>query len=296
MAARERGTQPPARTRNARQRDLPVAADARVVRFGEARDVPHDWREALLVWERAGIPHVLVTVIETLGSTPREAGAKMVVRADAQSGTIGGGNLEFQAAAIARRMLAEGAREPVTEKVLLGPDLGQCCGGGATLFLEPMGQAAVTLALFGAGHVGQALVHVLEGTGVRIIWIDPRADAFPAVLPEGVSAITATEPSSEVERLPGGSHVLVMTHSHDLDFAILSSILRRGGFASVGLIGSETKWARFRRRLLDAGLPKETVDAVICPIGIPGVGGKRPAEIAIAAAARLLQGNSGTPE
>jgi xanthine dehydrogenase accessory factor len=80
-----------------------------------------------------------------------------------------------------------------------------------------------------------------------------------------------------------------MTHSHDLDFEILSSLLRRGGFASVGLIGSETKWARFRRRLLDAGLAKETVDAVVCPIGIPGVGGKRPAEIAIAAAARLLQ-------
>ncbi len=207
MASRDQRTKPTAPSRDARQRALPAAADARVVRFGGAGDVPHDWREALLVWERAGIPHVLVTVIEALGSTPREAGVKMVVRADAQSGTIGGGNLEFQAAMIARRLLAEGAREPVTEKVLLGPDLGQCCGGGATLFLEPMGQPAVTLALFGAGHVGQALVRVLEGTGVRVIWIDSRPDAFPAMLSEGVSAITATEPSSEVEHLPGGSHV-----------------------------------------------------------------------------------------
>ncbi len=261
----------------------------RVVRFSGATDVPEDWREALLVWERAGIPHVLVTVIEALGSTPREAGTKMVVRADAQSGSIGGGNLEFQAAVIARRLLDEGQREPVTEKVLLGPDLGQCCGGGATLFFEPLGQPSLTVALFGAGHVGQALVRVLEGTGVRVLWIDPRPEVFPAALPQSVSAITAADPAAEVAFLPRGCHALIMTHSHDLDFAILEAILRRGGFASVGLIGSDTKWARFRRRLVDAGIPKETVASVICPIGIPGVGGKRPAEIAIATAARLLQ-------
>jgi len=262
----------------------------RVVRFGGASDVPLDWREALLVWERAGIPHVLVTVIEALGSTPRGAGAKMVVRADAQSGSIGGGNLEFEACATARRLLAEGAHEPVTEKVLLGPDLGQCCGGGATLFFEPMGRPAVALALFGAGHVGRALVRVLDGTGIRVIWIDSRPDGFPEALPDGVSAVTASDPAAEVDMLPGGCHTLVMTHSHDIDYAVLSSILRRGGFASVGLIGSETKWARFRRRLVDAGIPKEKIDAVMCPIGLPGVGGKKPAEIAIATAARLLQG------
>jgi xanthine dehydrogenase accessory factor len=272
--------------------NLAPRAGGRVVRFGGGSDVPHDWREALLLWERAGIPHVLVTVIEALGSTPREAGAKMVVRADAQSGSIGGGNLEFQAAETARRLLAEGVREPVTEKVLLGPDLAQCCGGGATLFYEPMGQPSVTLALFGAGHVGRALVRILDGTGVRVIWIDSRAEAFPADLPDQVSAVSATEPPSEVGLLPAGCHCLVMTHSHDLDYAIISALLRRGGFASIGLIGSETKWARFRRRLLEAGLAKESVDAVICPIGLPGVGGKRPAEIAIAAAARLLQAKS----
>jgi len=268
---------------------VPPSAGARIVRFGSAADVPHDWREALLVWERAAIPHVLVTVIEALGSTPRESGAKMVVRADAQSGSIGGGNLEFQAAETARRLLMEGAREPVTEKVLLGPDLGQCCGGGATLFFEPMGQAEVTLALFGAGHVGRALIRILDGTGVRVIWIDPRPEAFPADLPEGVSAVTVADPAGEVAGLPQGCRALVMTHSHDLDYSILSAILRRGGFASVGLIGSDTKWARFRRRLLEAGLPQSTIDSVECPIGLPGVGGKRPAEIAIAAAARLLQ-------
>jgi xanthine dehydrogenase accessory factor len=266
-----------------------AAASDRIVRFSGATDVPEDWREALLVWERAGIPHVLVTVIEALGSTPREAGAKMVVRADAQSGSIGGGNLEYQAAVIARRLLEEGRREPVTEKVLLGPDLGQCCGGGATLFFEPLGQPALTVALFGAGHVGQALVRVLEGTGVRVLWIDPRPEAFPAVLPQGVSAIMTADPAAEVAVLPRGVHALIMTHSHDLDFAVLAATLRRGGFASVGLIGSDTKWARFRRRLAEAGIPKETIAAVICPIGIPGVGGKRPAEIAIATAARLLQ-------
>jgi xanthine dehydrogenase accessory factor len=266
----------------------PAKPTSRVVRFGAVAEVPHDWREALLLWERAGIPHVLVTVIEALGSTPRESGAKMVVRADAQSGSIGGGNLEFQAAETARRLLSEGARQPVTEKVLLGPDLGQCCGGGATLFFEPMGQADVTLALFGAGHVGRALVRTLDGTGVRVIWIDSRADAFPAELPDLVTAITAADPVAEVDGLPARCHALVMTHSHDLDYSVVHAILRCGDFASVGLIGSDTKWARFRRRLLDAGIPRETVESVQCPIGLPGIGGKRPAEIAIAAAARLL--------
>jgi xanthine dehydrogenase accessory factor len=108
-------------------------------------------------------------------------------------------------------------------------------------------------------------------------------------LPELVSAVTAADPPSEVALLPAGCHVLVMTHSHDLDYEILSTVLRRGGWSSVGLIGSDTKWARFRRRLLEAGIAKETVESVQCPIGLPGVGGKRPAEIAIAAAARLLQ-------
>ena len=173
--------------------------------------------------------------------------------------------------------------------MLLGPDLGQCCGGGATLFFEPMGQAATSLALFGAGHVGQALVRVLEGTDVHVTWIDPRADAFPETLGAGVHAVTAADPPAEIELLPPGSHLLILTHSHDLDYAILLAALRHGGFASIGLIGSDTKWARFRHRLLKDGIAEVTVNGVICPIGLPGVGGKKPAEIAIAVAARLLQ-------
>ncbi|HEY1721628.1 MAG TPA: xanthine dehydrogenase accessory protein XdhC, partial [Magnetospirillaceae bacterium] len=181
-------------------------------------------------------------------------------------------------------------REPVTEKVLLGPDLGQCCGGGATLFLEPLGWAATTVTVFGAGHVGQALVRVLDGTGVRVIWVDPRHESFPEALTAGVCAVTATDPVAEVTLAPRDSHVLIMTHSHDLDYAVLSAALRRGDFASVGLIGSDTKWARFRHRLARDGFSDETINSVICPIGIPGVGGKKPAEIAISVAARLLQG------
>lgn len=247
-----------------------------------------DWRDALVDWERDGIPHVLVTVVEALGSTPREAGAKMVVSAVARAGSIGGGNLEFQACIMARRMLDERLDGPTMEKVLLGPDLGQCCGGGATLLFEPLGRPTTTLSLFGAGHVGRALVKVLEGTSVRVLWIDARRDAFPETLPLHAVMRHAEDPIAEVDRLPAGCHALVMTHSHDLDFAVLAALLRRGGFASVGLIGSGSKWARFRRRLLDAGIPRGDVESVMCPIGLPGVGGKRPAEIAIAVAARLL--------
>jgi xanthine dehydrogenase accessory factor len=247
-----------------------------------------DWRDALVDWQREAVPHVLVTVIEAVGSTPREAGVKMVVSMTDQAGGIGGGNLEFQAAATARKMLDHHESQPIIEKVMLGPDLGQCCGGGATLLFEPLSLPEITLALFGAGHVGTALVRVLAGTGVRVLWFDPRPESFPVPLPPGVTMLTAPHPEAEVASLPAGCRALVMTHSHDLDFSILDALLRRNDLASLGLIGSDSKWARFKKRLVDAGIPADKVATVACPIGLPNVGGKRPAEIAIATAAWLL--------
>ncbi len=249
--------------------------------------LPHDWRLALTDLDGRAEPHVLVTVIETVGSTPREAGAKMVVTADAFCGSIGGGELECEAQATARRLLAEGATAPVVEKVLLGADRNQCCGGGATLLFEPFAAPAVTVALFGAGHVAAALVRVLEGTAVRVIWVDERPDVFP---PAARAVIRRTDdPAAEAATLPAGARALVMTHSHDRDFEILAALLRRDDLGRLGLIGSATKWARFRKRLLAAGLPPDRVAAVACPVGLPGIGGKRPAEIAIAVAADLLK-------
>lgn len=245
-----------------------------------------DWRQALLALDAAAEPHVLVTVTEALGSTPREAGAKMVVTRDAFTGSIGGGELENAALDGARRLLAEDAAAPVVEKILLGADRNQCCGGAATLLFEPFAAPAVTVALFGAGHVAKALARVLEGTPVRLIWIDERPDVFP---PAARADVRRTDdPAAEVARLPAGCRSYVMTHSHDRDFEVLHALLGRDDLGPVGLIGSGTKWARFRKRLLAAGVPADRVAAVACPIGLPGVGGKRPAEIAVAVAAEIL--------
>jgi xanthine dehydrogenase accessory factor len=247
-----------------------------------------DWLEALSELKAAGIPHVLVTQIETLGSTPRESGAKMVVTADDLFGSVGGGSLEFQAAAEARGMLTEGRKTPKIDKSLLGPDMRQCCGGAVTLLFEPFYPATFTLALFGAGHVAQALVRVLNGVPLRLFWIDEREGIFPHPLPPFVEPLSTSDPAAALTRIPAGSHVLVMTHSHERDFQIVRAVIGRDDMASVGLIGSASKWGQFRRRLKEAGFSEDKIASVRCPIGLPGLKGKRPAEIAIGVAAQML--------
>lgn len=246
-----------------------------------------DWRSALLDLEEAGTPHVLVTQIATLGSTPREAGAKMVVTGDALFGTIGGGSLEFQAAADARGMLGRQVRELRVERNILGPDMRQCCGGANTLLFEPFYPATSVLVLFGAGHVASALVKILDGVPIRLLWIDERDGVFPAGLPRFVQ--TASDPLPAVARIPTDAHVLVMTHSHERDYQLISALLGRDDLAAVGMIGSANKWGQFRRRLQEAGVAAQKIDSIRCPIGLPGIKGKRPAEIAISVAAQLLQ-------
>lgn len=247
-----------------------------------------DWQHALVELEAQGIPHVLVTLIATQGSTPRAAGSKMVVSVDGQADSIGGGSLEHQAAETARRLLAEGAREPLMEKQTLGPQQDQCCGGTTTLLFEPLSVPVLRLALFGAGHVGQALARLLEGTDVQVLWFDERPELADRPLPGRVRPRIVADPVAEVAGLPAGSHVRVMTHSHARDFELIDALLGRDDLASIGLIGSKSKWANFRSRLRKMGMPEDLIDTVICPIGLPGVGGKRPAEIAISVAAQLM--------
>ena len=245
------------------------------------------WLRALTDLERDGEPAVLVTVVTARGSTPREAGCKMVVTRTAQYDTIGGGNLEFTCVEAARRML-DGAPGPVLRDLPLGPELGQCCGGHVSVLFEPIRPALTHAAVFGAGHVGQALVALLGGLPMRVNWIDTRADAL-AGAPAGVAARHTVDPAREVASLPAGAIVLVMTHDHQIDFDIIAAALPRADFAAVGLIGSETKRVRFVRRLTRTGVASDAIDRLICPIGIPGAGGKLPAEIAISVAAQILQ-------
>ncbi len=248
-----------------------------------------DWLEALAACRAAGSGCVLVTVADAAGSSPREGGAKMLVRADGSIvGSVGGGHLEHRAREIAASLLASGTRTPKLERFALGPQLGQCCGGAVTLLLEPFAGTDLVVALFGAGHVGRAFVEIVAGLPLRVIWIDAREDEFPPTIPPGVERVVAERPEDEVKDLPAGACALVMTHSHDLDLAIVERALRRDDLAWVGVIGSESKRARFLARLRAKGLSEERVARLRCPIGVPGLKAKHPRAVAIAAAAELL--------
>lgn len=157
------------------------------------------------------------------------------------------------------------------------------------LLRERIGGSGFPAAVFGAGHVGSAVVQVLAGLDASIRWIDSRRGMLPASLPANVHGIETDAPEREVAALPPGTFYLVMTHSHALDLDITAAILRRGDAAYAGLIGSATKRQRFEKRLRAAGLDGAALATLTCPIGIAGISGKRPAEIAIAVAADLLR-------
>lgn len=244
---------------------------------------------------------VLVTVAETRGSVPRETGASMIVTPHGYHGTIGGGALEWQALAEAQSMLGGQPASRISNHVL-GPDLGQCCGGQVKLAMESFDQSALlrvselarrqepefrALYLFGAGHVGRALILALAPLPFAVTWVDGRPGQFPSAVPPNVTIAA----SADLAAAPSGSIVLVMTHSHALDLEIVDAALRNPKIAHVGLIGSATKRARFEKRLREAGVPHHRISGLICPIGIAGISGKEPAVIAASTAAQLVMLN-----
>lgn len=265
----------------------------------------------------------MISVVKVEGSAPREAGARIVVTPLGFHGTIGGGTLEWQAIAKAQALLGKPTQHKLSVHSL-GPDLGQCCGGRVELvtevfgrsdlaaardfaareqsgvfavvgrilapdFSEPFGDSNRKLYLFGAGHVGRALVLALAPLPFDVIWIDPREGAFPAAVPSNVVTIQSENPAGEIANAPSGSFALVMTHSHGLDLEIIDAVLRSPRFAYAGLIGSATKRARFSKRLREAGISDENISAMVCPIGIPSIKSKHPSAIAAATAVQLLE-------
>jgi xanthine dehydrogenase accessory factor len=302
-------------------------------------------------------PAVLVTVAAVEGSVPREPGAKMLVDAVRQWGTVGGGHLELRGLELARAMLAAGETRRL-ERFPLGPSLGQCCGGVVQLAFELADRAHLAalaarpdedswrlvaldgapdlalvdaagrllqgvvfpdftrdlpthimrepggrrwlvdkvaapvdhLMLFGAGHVGAAIVRALAELPCRVTWVDEREDLFPAQLPSNVAVEATDTPEALAEQAPPGTSFLVMTHSHALDQRLAEAILKRPGVDDdwFGLIGSHTKRKQFEHRLRDRGVEQARLDAMVCPIGVAGIEGKAPAVIAVAVAAQLL--------
>ncbi|WP_422376390.1 xanthine dehydrogenase accessory protein XdhC [Roseibium sp.] len=299
-----------------------------------------------------GEPCALVTVARVDGSTPREAGARMVIAADMSfHGTIGGGTLEFEIIRKAARAAKIGRSCFSLQTVSLGPDLGQCCGGrariavevftqekrdevrrlaeleaggspfttqavatdgaigprrvldqsanspfllhtdqksGAELLVERFGEWRRPLFLFGAGHVGKALVLALAQQPFEVTWIDSRKEQFPGPVPANTRKIAATDPAVELDRAPADAFVLAMTHSHALDEDIMARALLLQRFAYCGVIGSATKRARFRNRLKSRGLDEALIANMICPVGVTALKSKQPAAIAAGIAVDLL--------
>ncbi|MGB1236645.1 MAG: xanthine dehydrogenase accessory protein XdhC [Pseudomonadales bacterium] len=245
------------------------------------------WIAALADVSQRNEAAVLITVLSDKGSTPRDAGAKMLVTAQQQFDTVGGGHLEFKAIALAREMIAQRAEQPHTERYSLGATLGQCCGGATQLLFEPLHCAQPTVVVFGAGHVAKALLPLLAQLPLTLRWVDQRAQQFDAVVPSGVEQLVCETPEQVVEEQLAGTYYLVMTHNHQLDLRLSKAILSRGDAAYFGLIGSHTKRIKFEHRLRARGFTQLQLEQMICPVGLDN-SGKLPIEIAVSIAAQLI--------
>lgn len=303
-------------------------------------------------------PFVLVTVFSVKGSSPREEGAKMLVSAEGVQGTIGGGNMEFQAIQTANEWLAtsQASAFKVVEAPLT-PKFDQCCGGQVTLVYEkvlPSAQhwtselgrlltekdkicqagvsastesiglmtqrtasgvtrywvspalfrelalseslfeplhspSTLNIVLFGAGHVGKALVQNLAHLDVEVTWVDSREQMFPSAQSPKVKCLQTNDWQTVVKQAPAGSYFLVMTHSHQLDYALTEAILEKANFKYFGLIGSAKKRQRFERQLLkNTNFAPAMLGKMTCPIGLPSIQGKSPEVIAASVTAQLL--------
>lgn len=279
-------------------------------------------------------PLTRILIADHKGSTPRDAGTSMLVWADGQSGTIGGGALEQQVTDFARTV-----DKPTAINIPLGPALGQCCGGNVVVVFEPFsiktlptdaeayirrinGESDRPLALkklrksihnsgqnpnlvwldgwlfeplsnpktslwvYGAGHVGRAIVDTFDGLPFDIKWVDTSADRFPSFIPQHADRLIANKPTNVVKYAPDTAHHVVLTYSHALDLDLCHAILSRP-FSTLGLIGSATKRARFSSKLIDLGHTPAQISSIICPIGQRQLG-KTPKAIAVGLAAELL--------
>ena len=243
----------------------------------EPVDAGAEWVATLASLRQQGVPAIVATPFE------HSTCGRLVITFDDVSGSLGDVRLDARAVDAARALLVEqgGAR-----LVRTGPNED---AAEALVFLDPVRDADFDIVLFGAGHVGRALVQTLAALPCRVTWVDARESEFPSAIPGNVTIVATDTPEVEIAAAPRGAYFLVMTHSHPLDQALAEAILQRGEFAYFGLIGSVSKRRQFERRMAQRGIPAARYAAMTCPIGVPGIKGKEPATIAIAVAAQLLQ-------
>ena len=248
------------------------------------------WIEALSRCSRVGLDVVLVTVLSTSGSTPRDRSAKMVVSADAVYDSIGGGQLEYLATSHARERLLAQENEPEIKKFPLAAAALQCCGGSMTLLFESVFSNGYRLVLFGAGHVGSRVASMLRDTPIRTTLVDSRSEWLEKSVADEKFELSKKAPIPEAVRklLRHGDLVLVMTHDHVLDYEIVCAALNVKGLSYIGLIGSMTKWKNFSRRLKRDGFADDDLDRVTCPIGQKLQNLKQPSAVAAVIVAEIF--------
>jgi xanthine dehydrogenase accessory factor len=247
--------------------------------------------EALNDLAESGQPFAAVTVVDTLGSTPQDRGAKMLVTAEGRAfGTVGGGKIEARAIQEAQAMLAD-ANAPKTRfyQWSLEKDIGMTCGGIVRVYFETFNVTRWNIVVFGAGHCASALVDVLTRLDCRVTCYDTREE-WLSRLPDSpkLTKILSGDLPAEVAKIPDGSFVVLMTMGHTTDKPILIEILRTRTFPYLGVIGSNAKAKRLRQDVMNAGLPEEMTKAFFCPVGLD-IGSNHPHEIAISIAAQMLQ-------
>lgn len=241
--------------------------------------------------QRRGIPFVVVTLLDSRGHAPQDKGAKAVVTADRlECGTVGGGKVEARAIQRAQEILAgTGYAGPQIQIWNLQRDIGMTCGGEVTYLFEKF-SVDWQIAVFGAGHVAQALVPLLQALPCAVTCIDPREE-WVSRLPKGpnVRAICHSEPAQLVPGFSSKTFFVCVSQGHAHDLPVLAEIFRLFPEAVyVGAIGSEAKSLRLRSDLLAKGVKADLLERLRCPIGLR-VGSNHPAEIAVSIAAQLLE-------
>lgn len=261
------------------------------------------WFDALHQCQQQGVSYVLVTLLATAGSTPRDGGSKMLVCDDSTFDTIGGGNLEYIVTQRARELLVaaclsthqnSGKNLQKVEHYPLSSKLAQCCGGATNVLFEVFVGHCQHLAVYGAGHVAQTLIPILAQLPLQIHWIDERQAMFEQALkhsklPTNVKCIVSDDAVDGLKHLPEQSWVLIMTHNHQLDYELVSAALKRPDCAYVGMIGSATKARRFCTKLAHHGVNPKAIERLISPAGLLAVPGKEPINVAVSIAAQIMQ-------
>ena len=235
--------------------------------------------------EETGKTAVLATVVETTGSTPREAGARMLILDDGSTfGTVGGGAIEKAVVDEAGKLLKTGGNTLFRETL---KDMGMYCGGGMTVYLETLNPPE-RLVIFGGGHIGQILSKFAKSLGFHVTVIDNREEiANRQNLPDADDIICLDYAAAlEQVTLLQSSYIVILTHKHTHDYEVLESCIERP-HRYLGMIGSKSKVATCLCQLEEKGISKELITSIHSPIGLK-IGGQTPAEIAISIAAELI--------